>query len=68
MDSGHPLERLRPALQLKIKANSWNEFRLTPPESLRPTLQLKIKANFWNGLRPTTPPQDSDLAGVQEFN
>ena len=41
MNSGQPpLERLRPTLQLKIKANSWNEFR--------PTLQLKIKANSWN--------------------
>ena len=52
MDSGQPppLERLRPTLQLKIKANSWNEFRPTPPERLRPTLQLqlKIKANTWN--------------------
>ena len=40
-----------------MKANSWNEFRPTPPERfrwtlllnlswiLRPTLQLKIKAN-----------------------
>ena len=48
-----PPERLRPTLQLKIKANSWNEFRPTPPpppppERLRPTLQLKIKANSWN--------------------
>ena len=40
---------LRPTLQLKIKANSWNELRPTPPaERLRPTLQLKIKANSWN--------------------
>ena len=59
MNSGqtpHPPERLRPTLQLKIKANSWNEFRptapLPPPERLRPTLQLKIKANSWNELRP----------------
>ena len=47
-----PPERLRPTLQLKIKANSWNGFRPTPPppppERLRPTLQLKIKANSWN--------------------
>ena len=50
MDSGQPHpERLRPTLQLKIKANSWNELRPTPPrERLRPTLQLKIKANSWN--------------------
>ena len=53
MNSGQPppQERLRPTLQLKIKANSWNEFRPTPPpppERLRPTLQLKIKANSWN--------------------
>ena len=54
MDSGQPTpspERLRPTLQLKIKANSWNELRPTPPpprERLRPTLQLKIKANSWN--------------------
>ena len=54
MDSGQPpppTERLRPTLQLKIKANSWNGFRPTPPppmERLRPTLQLKIKANSWN--------------------
>ena len=49
MDSGPP-QRLRPTLQLKIKANSWNGFRPTPPppERLRPTLQLKIKANSWN--------------------
>ena len=40
MNSGHPPR--------KIKANSWNEFRPTPPERLRPTLQLKIKANSWN--------------------
>ena len=51
MDSGQsPRQRLRPTLQLKIKANSWNGFRPTPspPERLRPTLQLKIKANSWN--------------------
>ena len=51
MDSGQtpPPARLRPTLQLKIKANSWNELRPTPPmERLRPTLQLKIKANSWN--------------------
>ena len=49
MNSGQsPPERLRPTLQLKIKANSWNEFRPTPPKRLRPTLQLKIKANSWN--------------------
>ena len=52
MDSGQhppsPPERLRPTLQLKIKANSWNGFRPTPLERLRPTLQLKIKANSWN--------------------
>ena len=55
MNSGQPpnppIERLRPTLQLKIKANSWNEFRPAPPppiERLRPTLQLKIKANSWN--------------------
>ena len=30
-DSGEPLSwKLRPTLQLKIKANSWNEFRPTP--------------------------------------
>ena len=43
MDSGQPPlppERLRATLQLKIKANSGNEFRST--------LQLKIKANSWN--------------------
>ena len=61
MNSGQtppPPERLRPTLQLKIKANSWNEFRPTPPsppEGLRPTLQLKIKANSWNEFRPTPP-------------
>ena len=58
MDSGHippPPERLRPTLQLKIKANSWNGFRPTPPERLRPTLQLKIKANSWNEFRPIPP-------------
>ena len=55
MDSGP--EILRPTIQLKIKANSWNGFRPTPPpERLRPTLQLKIKANSWNGFRPTPPP------------
>ena len=51
MDSGQPPtpKRLRPTLQLKIKANSWNELRPTAPqERLRPTLQLKIKANSWN--------------------
>ena len=50
MDSGQPPspERLRPTLQLKIKANSWNELRPTPREILRPALQLKIKANSWN--------------------
>ena len=57
MDSGQPpspapLEQLRPTLQLKIKANSWNGFRPiplpTPLEQLRPTLQLKIKSNSWN--------------------
>ena len=53
MDSGQPPppKRLRPTLQLKIKANSWNGFRPPPPpppERLRPTLQLKIKANSWN--------------------
>ena len=51
MDSAPPPERLRPTLQLKIKANSWNELRPTNPpprERLRPTLQLKIKANSWN--------------------
>ena len=50
MNSGEPPppERLRPTLQLKIKANSWNGFRPTPPKRLRPTLQLKIKANSWN--------------------
>ena len=49
-DQPHPTQRLRPTLQLKIKANSWNGFRPTPtpPERLRPTLQLKIKANSWN--------------------
>ena len=55
MNSGQPPlpERLRPTLQLKIKANSWNEFRPTaPPERLRPTLQLKIKANSWNEFSP----------------
>ena len=51
MDSGKPQERLRPTLQLKIKANSWNELRQPPPERLRPTLQLKSKTNSWNGLR-----------------
>ena len=53
MDSGPPPERLRPTLQLKIKANPWNGLRQTPPppERLRLTLQLKIKANSWNGLR-----------------
>ena len=51
MNSGQPPpERLRPTLQLKIEANSWNEFRPTPPppERLRATLQLKIKANSAN--------------------
>ena len=61
MDSGQPHpERLRPTLQLKIKVNSWNGLRPTPPppqERLRPTLQLKIKANSWNGFRPTPPPR-----------
>ena len=67
MDSGQPppspQERLRPTLQLKIKANSWNGFRPppTPPERLRPTLQLKIKANSWNGFRPTPPPLQERL-------
>ena len=52
-DQPSPPERLRLTLQLKIKANSWNEFRPTaPPERLRPTVQLKIKANSWYGLRP----------------
>ena len=38
-DQPPPPERLRPTLQLKIKANSWNGFRPTPPpERLRPTL------------------------------
>ena len=46
------VDRIRPTLQLKIKANSWNGFRPTPPpDRLRPTLQLKIKANSWNGFR-----------------
>ena len=50
MDSGPPPpQRLRPTVQLKIKANSWIGFRPTPPpKRLRPTLQLKIKANSWN--------------------
>ena len=57
-----PPERLRPTLQLKIKAkSSWNGLRWTPPppqKRLRPTLQLKIKAkSSWNGLRWTPPPQ-----------
>ena len=50
-DSGEPFSwKLRPTLQLNIKANSWNEFRPTPPppERFRWTLQLKIKANSWN--------------------
>ena len=38
MNSGTPPETLRPTLQLKIKANSWNEFMHTPPPG-------KIKAN-----------------------
>ena len=38
MDSGP--EILRPTIQLKIKANSWNGFRPTPPPPPR-----KIKAN-----------------------
>ena len=51
-DSGEPFcWILRPTLQLKIKANSWNEFRPTPQKDsgepfcwiLRPTLKLKIK-------------------------
>ena len=33
-----PPERLRPTLQLKIKANSWNGLRWPPQERLRPTL------------------------------
>ena len=60
MDLGQPPpppKRLRPTLQLKIKANSWNEFRPPPPKRLRPTLQLKIKANSWNEFRPTLPPE-----------
>ena len=69
MNSGHPQPHqkdsgepfcwiLRPTLQLKVKANSWKEFRPTTPPprevqvnpsaELRPTLQLKIKANSWN--------------------
>ena len=57
-DSGEPFcWILRPTLQLKIKANSWNEFRPPPLPPLkkdsgepfcwilRPTLQLKINAN-----------------------
>ena len=35
-DSGEPFSWiLRPTLQLKIKANSWNEFRPTPPEKIQ---------------------------------
>ena len=53
-DSGEPFSWiLRPTLELKIKANSWNEFLTTPQKDsgeafswiVRPTLQLKIKAN-----------------------
>ena len=46
-DSGEPFSwKFRPTLQLKNKANSWNEFRWPlPPERFRWTLQLKIKAN-----------------------
>ena len=69
-DSGEPFSWIvRPTLQLKIKANSWNEFRPPPPKKdsgepfswkLRPTLQLKIKANSWNEFWPTPfPPKDS---------
>ena len=64
MDSGQPPpppppppERLRPTLQLKIKAtlgvNSGQP--PPPPKRLRPTLELKIKANSWNEFRPTPP-------------
>ena len=46
-----PPQKIRPTLQLKIKANSeMNSGQPPPPptERLRPTLQLKIKANSWN--------------------
>ena len=62
MNSGQPPQTdsgelfcqiLRLTLQLKIKANSWKEFRPTPLKDSgepfcwiwRPTLQLKIKVN-----------------------
>ena len=56
MNSGQsppPPERLRPTLQLKIKANSWNGFRPTPqPPGFRfgssPRVQLTNVANSWN--------------------
>ena len=42
-----PPKGFRWTLQLKIKDNSWNEFRWTSPapERFRWNLQLKIKAN-----------------------
>ena len=66
MDSGQPPtppERLRPTLQLKIKANSWNGFRPTPnpprkikanssTENLAQLLEW-IQANPPKRLRPT---------------
>ena len=62
MNSGQPQtpsERVRPTLQLKIKAKSWNE--------LRPTLRLKIKANSWNELRPIPPERLRPTLGTLEF-
>ena len=73
-DSGEPFSwKLRPTLQLKIKANwlilGMNSGQPAPWKDsgepfcwiLRPTLQLKIKANSWNEFRPTPlhPQKDS---------
>ena len=69
--------KLRLTLQLKIKANSWKEFRPAPlPQKdsgepfcwiLRPILQLKIKANSWKEFRPTPPPQKIQVNPSAEF-
>ena len=67
-DSGEPFSwKLIPTLQLKIEANSWNEFQWTPPERLKWTLQLKLKANSstknsgqlleWIQAKPPLPPR-----------
>ena len=51
-----PPERLRPTLQLKIKAKSWNGLRQTPPGKIKANSSTENQGQVLEWIKVNPPP------------